>query len=207
MSKPIIGFIGLGLMGGNMVENLQKRGFEVIVMDLDKSGLTVLQPHYRHYGGTALYVSGQKMCTISKERRIPICVRVFFSRPMTQKKSRLLISCLVFPFIVVTSVAFSNYNADLISFAFPAIILVNIRDQFNELTLNCGFIMHISSQYDNSPLISIWLLTCICACMHTYTVCLILQLFYQQQLWKWEKERERERVKANKSTCQEQEER
>jgi hypothetical protein len=25
MTKPVIGFIGLGLMGGNMVENLQKR--------------------------------------------------------------------------------------------------------------------------------------------------------------------------------------
>ena len=33
MTKPVIGFIGLGLMGGNMVENLQKRGFEPIVMD------------------------------------------------------------------------------------------------------------------------------------------------------------------------------
>lgn len=32
MTKPVIGFIGLGLMGGNMVENLQKRGYEVIVM-------------------------------------------------------------------------------------------------------------------------------------------------------------------------------
>ncbi len=32
MSKPIIGFIGLGLMGANMVENLQKRGFEVVVL-------------------------------------------------------------------------------------------------------------------------------------------------------------------------------
>lgn len=30
MSKPVIGFIGLGLMGANMVENLQNRGFEVI---------------------------------------------------------------------------------------------------------------------------------------------------------------------------------
>ena len=28
MTKPIIGFIGLGLMGGNMVENLQNRGYE-----------------------------------------------------------------------------------------------------------------------------------------------------------------------------------
>ena len=39
MSKPIIGFIGLGLMGGNMVENLQNRGFEVIVMDLNKDAV------------------------------------------------------------------------------------------------------------------------------------------------------------------------
>lgn len=35
MSKPTIGFIGLGLMGGNMVENLQNRGYEVTVMDLN----------------------------------------------------------------------------------------------------------------------------------------------------------------------------
>lgn len=39
MSKPVIGFIGLGLMGGNMVENLQKRGFEVVVMDLNKDAV------------------------------------------------------------------------------------------------------------------------------------------------------------------------
>ncbi len=39
MSKPIIGFIGLGLMGGNMVENLQKRGFEVVVLDLNKDSV------------------------------------------------------------------------------------------------------------------------------------------------------------------------
>ena len=32
MSKPVIGFIGLGLMGSNMVENLQTRGFEVVVL-------------------------------------------------------------------------------------------------------------------------------------------------------------------------------
>ena len=32
MTKPIIGFIGLGLMGGKMVENLQSRGFEMVVM-------------------------------------------------------------------------------------------------------------------------------------------------------------------------------
>ena len=30
MSKPVIGFIGLGLMGANMVENLQNRGFEIV---------------------------------------------------------------------------------------------------------------------------------------------------------------------------------
>lgn len=36
MKKPTIGFIGLGLMGANMVENLQKRGFELTVMDLNK---------------------------------------------------------------------------------------------------------------------------------------------------------------------------
>ena len=36
MTKPVIGFIGLGLMGGNMVQNLQTRGFEVVVMDLNK---------------------------------------------------------------------------------------------------------------------------------------------------------------------------
>lgn len=39
MTKPIIGFIGLGLMGGNMVENLQNRGFQLIVMDLNKEAV------------------------------------------------------------------------------------------------------------------------------------------------------------------------
>lgn len=42
MSKPVIGFIGLGLMGGNMVENLQKRGFEVVVMDLNKDAVATV---------------------------------------------------------------------------------------------------------------------------------------------------------------------
>ena len=42
MSKPIIGFIGLGLMGGNMVENLQKRGFEVVIMDLNKDAVAAV---------------------------------------------------------------------------------------------------------------------------------------------------------------------
>ncbi len=39
MTKPTIGFIGLGLMGGNMVENLQKRGFPLNVIDLDKEAV------------------------------------------------------------------------------------------------------------------------------------------------------------------------
>ncbi|NDR59272.1 NAD(P)-dependent oxidoreductase [Pseudoruegeria sp. M32A2M] len=39
MSKPVIGFIGLGLMGGNMVENLQNRGYELVVMDLNKDAV------------------------------------------------------------------------------------------------------------------------------------------------------------------------
>jgi 2-hydroxy-3-oxopropionate reductase len=42
MTKPIIGFIGLGLMGGNMVENLQTRGFEVNVMDLNKDAVAAV---------------------------------------------------------------------------------------------------------------------------------------------------------------------
>ena len=39
MSKPTIGFIGLGLMGGNMVEHLQNRGYELVVMDLNKDAV------------------------------------------------------------------------------------------------------------------------------------------------------------------------
>lgn len=39
MSKPAIGFIGLGLMGGNMVENLQKKGYLLTVMDLNKEAV------------------------------------------------------------------------------------------------------------------------------------------------------------------------
>ncbi|KEO60395.1 NAD(P)-dependent oxidoreductase [Thioclava indica] len=42
MSKPVIGFIGLGLMGGNMVECLQKNGFELIVMDLNKDAVAAV---------------------------------------------------------------------------------------------------------------------------------------------------------------------
>jgi 3-hydroxyisobutyrate dehydrogenase len=39
MSKPVIGFIGLGLMGGNMVENLQTKGYSLVVMDLDAAAV------------------------------------------------------------------------------------------------------------------------------------------------------------------------
>ncbi|OSP55600.1 NAD(P)-dependent oxidoreductase [Pseudoruegeria sp. SK021] len=39
MTKPVIGFIGLGLMGANMVENLQKKGYELVVMDLNKDAV------------------------------------------------------------------------------------------------------------------------------------------------------------------------
>lgn len=39
MSKPVIGFIDLGLMGGNMAENLQNKGYELIVMDLSKDAV------------------------------------------------------------------------------------------------------------------------------------------------------------------------
>jgi 3-hydroxyisobutyrate dehydrogenase len=42
MKKPTIGFIGLGLMGANMVENLQKRGFELVVMDLNKDAVATV---------------------------------------------------------------------------------------------------------------------------------------------------------------------
>ncbi|MDE1265480.1 MULTISPECIES: NAD(P)-dependent oxidoreductase [Vibrio] len=42
MTKPVIGFIGLGLMGGNMVENLQNRGYEVNVMDLNKDAIAAV---------------------------------------------------------------------------------------------------------------------------------------------------------------------
>ena len=36
---PKIGFIGLGLMGGNMVECLQQNGFELSVLDLNKEAI------------------------------------------------------------------------------------------------------------------------------------------------------------------------
>ena len=42
MTKPVIGFIGLGLMGGNMVENLQNRGHEPIVLDLNPESVAAV---------------------------------------------------------------------------------------------------------------------------------------------------------------------
>ncbi|WP_299698852.1 NAD(P)-dependent oxidoreductase [uncultured Tateyamaria sp.] len=39
MTKPIIGFIGLGLMGGNMAECLQNNGFELIVMGRNREAV------------------------------------------------------------------------------------------------------------------------------------------------------------------------
>ncbi|QCX38952.1 NAD(P)-dependent oxidoreductase [Aureibaculum algae] len=42
MKKPTIGFIGLGLMGANMVENLQKRGYELTVIDLNKEAVAAV---------------------------------------------------------------------------------------------------------------------------------------------------------------------
>lgn len=41
MTKPVIGFIGLGLMGSNMVENLQNKGYQLNVMDLNKEAVEV----------------------------------------------------------------------------------------------------------------------------------------------------------------------
>jgi 3-hydroxyisobutyrate dehydrogenase-like beta-hydroxyacid dehydrogenase len=42
MTLPSIGFIGLGLMGSNMVENLQKKGFTPMVMDLNKDAVAAV---------------------------------------------------------------------------------------------------------------------------------------------------------------------
>ncbi|MEL6506289.1 MAG: NAD(P)-dependent oxidoreductase [Pseudomonadota bacterium] len=39
MTKPVIGFIGLGLMGGNMVECLQKNGFTLNILDLNQEAV------------------------------------------------------------------------------------------------------------------------------------------------------------------------
>lgn len=42
MTSPVIGFIGLGIMGGNMVENLQNENFKPIVMDLSPEAVAAV---------------------------------------------------------------------------------------------------------------------------------------------------------------------
>lgn len=42
MTKPVIGFIGLGAMGANIVENLQNRGYELVVMGRQKAAVTAV---------------------------------------------------------------------------------------------------------------------------------------------------------------------
>lgn len=42
MKNPVIGFVGLGLMGGNMVECLQKNGFKPVVMDLNTDAIAAV---------------------------------------------------------------------------------------------------------------------------------------------------------------------
>ncbi|WP_109310571.1 NAD(P)-dependent oxidoreductase [Ruegeria sp. AU67] len=39
MAKPVIGFIGLGLMGGNMAECLQNNGFDLVVMGRNREAV------------------------------------------------------------------------------------------------------------------------------------------------------------------------
>ena len=53
MKKPTIGFIGLGLMGANMVENLQKRGYEITVLDLNKDAVATVVARGNAAGATS----------------------------------------------------------------------------------------------------------------------------------------------------------
>jgi 3-hydroxyisobutyrate dehydrogenase len=61
MSKPVIGFIGLGLMGGNMVENLQKRGFELVVLDRNPEAVARVLAR----GGATKAVSAKELAAAS----------------------------------------------------------------------------------------------------------------------------------------------
>ncbi|NMP32597.1 NAD(P)-dependent oxidoreductase [Thalassotalea sp. M1531] len=61
MSKPTIGFIGLGLMGGNMVENLQKRGYHVNVMDLSQEAVDRVLAR----GNATQFTSGKELALAS----------------------------------------------------------------------------------------------------------------------------------------------
>jgi 3-hydroxyisobutyrate dehydrogenase len=59
MASPVIGFIGLGLMGGNMVENLQKKNFEPIVMDLSKEAVAAVVARGASEAASAAELAGQ----------------------------------------------------------------------------------------------------------------------------------------------------
>ena len=61
MTKPTIGFIGLGLMGGNMVENLQNRGYELVVMDLNKDAVAAVLER----GGATEATTGAELAAAS----------------------------------------------------------------------------------------------------------------------------------------------
>ncbi|GLS92412.1 2-hydroxy-3-oxopropionate reductase [Psychromonas marina] len=61
MTKPVIGFIGLGLMGGNMVENLQKRGYQVNVMDLNQEAVDAVLAR----GNATQFTSGKELAAAS----------------------------------------------------------------------------------------------------------------------------------------------
>lgn len=61
MTKPVIGFIGLGLMGGNMVENLQKRGYHVNVMDLSAEAVARVSDR----GNATAFTSAKELAAAS----------------------------------------------------------------------------------------------------------------------------------------------
>jgi len=53
MTKPVIGFIGLGLMGSNMVECLQKDGFELVVTNRSKEAAAAAETRGATIAATA----------------------------------------------------------------------------------------------------------------------------------------------------------
>jgi 3-hydroxyisobutyrate dehydrogenase-like beta-hydroxyacid dehydrogenase len=61
MSKPTIGFIGLGLMGGNIVENLQNRGYHVNIMDLNQAAVDTVLAR----GNATQFSSGKELAAAS----------------------------------------------------------------------------------------------------------------------------------------------
>ncbi|WP_076541060.1 NAD(P)-dependent oxidoreductase [Shewanella sp. UCD-KL21] len=61
MTKPVIGFIGLGLMGGNMVQNLQTRGYQVNVMDLNQDAVDAVLAR----GNATQFTSGKELAAAS----------------------------------------------------------------------------------------------------------------------------------------------